>query len=153
MTSTTTEHTCYKFAVTGPCAACDAELKVLAREIAESRGREALSDWAGLDEQYADRFPFPADATDDERNAAVKDLHDAVAAELNAAWGIAPPVADPMARERARALFRDAMWEGDDIPSTLLGRFDGFQFERMTNDAGVAVRRLVLTGRWEVDPT
>jgi hypothetical protein len=79
--------------------------------------------------------------------------------------GHAMPATDPLAHERFRTTLADAIGEtgydayaaGSDADpdvsaSKVLDAFPEAHFEREINGAGVAMRRVVAVGVWEVDP-
>lgn len=60
---------------------------------------------------------------------------------------------DPAAREAFAAIL-DQAYRSDE-PGDAVATFDGVEFDRIVTKIGgqpVAMRRLVLTGRWEADP-
>lgn len=76
------------------------------------------------------------------------------------------PTPDVLAVERFRTIASDAIGETgydayghgeeadpDIAASKILSQFPSAQFVRDVNSAGVAVRRLVMYGEWEVDTT
>jgi hypothetical protein len=72
---------------------------------------------------------------------------------------------DPLAHERLRTILTDRIDAGfyqggeiaeqadpDAVAGDILDAFPDAHFEYRTNDAGVAVRRVVAEGAWETDP-